>query len=297
MKTSPHEALGGVMGSAGHLAERSREAKEHVRDQKTVLSVMQAESTTKPTPPPPRRKLGWATKGGSGRTITVKDLHGTRRGMKAAGANAVMDLMRRAKHATEVGEVSKRDVKDFLAGATSGAQASEIDTGMTWVAASAVMNSARHMLKRAASANQSKLTHQAISTTPAVRTARQKTLVRELVESVPLFENVSKAEMDALGAVLHATEYTDGDVIMTEGEVGEEFCIILEGKVDVFIGGRHARRAKGRQWSRTMSQVRQSHDGTGDGKYARDLRLTADLPLICLHLICSLAGVPFVPHR
>ena len=38
--------------------------------------------------------------------------------------------------------VSKRDVKDFLAGATFGAQAGDGDTGMTWVAASTIMNSA-----------------------------------------------------------------------------------------------------------------------------------------------------------
>ena len=99
-----------------------------------------------------------------------------------------------------------------------------------------------------------------------MRTAKQKMLVRELVESVPLFENLSKAEMNALGEVLTVTDYADGDVIMTEGEAGEEFCIILEGKVEIFIGGRHARRAKSRQRGRTMSVMRQGHDAGVDSR-------------------------------
>ncbi len=194
-------------------------------------------------------KLGF--KVGGGKRITIGSLQKTKRGKAAAGVSAIMGATARAKHATKKTEVSKRDVKDFLAGTSNKHAADDEEVGLTRVASATTAAHGATATERL-SEQQIQGIHSALQAMPAVRTAPQRALICRLLSTVHLFSNLSFKELRALAEVVGVEDFVDGDVIMTEGEPGEEFCIILSGKVDIIIGGRYARRSKARQRAKTI---------------------------------------------
>jgi CRP-like cAMP-binding protein len=63
----------------------------------------------------------------------------------------------------------------------------------------------------------------------------------ELVKSVPLFSHCSKKELSELASVADELDVAEGKALVREGETGREFCIIVEGEVEVRRGGRKLR--------------------------------------------------------
>jgi CRP/FNR family cyclic AMP-dependent transcriptional regulator len=59
------------------------------------------------------------------------------------------------------------------------------------------------------------------------------------LKQIPLFSHLSKKEIDLIAR--HADEVTlpAGSVIMREGDVAREVCVVLEGSVSVTQGGKH----------------------------------------------------------
>ena len=59
------------------------------------------------------------------------------------------------------------------------------------------------------------------------------------LKQIPLFSHLSKKEIDLIAR--HADEVTlpVGSVIMREGDVAREVCVVLEGSVSVTQGGKH----------------------------------------------------------
>ncbi len=70
--------------------------------------------------------------------------------------------------------------------------------------------------------------------------AKQRTI--EMLKSVPLFEGLSKRELDAIYRTGKQVEFEAGHDIVEEGATGVGFHLILDGEVDVLVGGR--RRAR-----------------------------------------------------
>ena len=60
----------------------------------------------------------------------------------------------------------------------------------------------------------------------------------EMLGSVPLFEGLSKRELDLIYREAKQTEFEAGHTIVEQGATGVGFHLILEGKADVMIGGR-----------------------------------------------------------
>ena len=56
--------------------------------------------------------------------------------------------------------------------------------------------------------------------------------------SVPLFEGLTKRELDSIYRVAKEIEFEPGHDILEEGSTGVGFHLILAGKVDVLVGGR-----------------------------------------------------------
>ena len=189
------------------------------------------------------------------RRVAIDELAKTNRGRAVEGVSGIMAATTRAKHAMEKMQISNRDVKGFLAGCEAGNTTANEKAGMTWVASStmAVYRTPRRKL----SEQEMRATHSALRTVPGMRTAAQRVSLRQVLASVDLFSKLSVEEIDRLAEVVGVDEFDDGDVIMTEGEPGEEFCIVLSGKVDIILGGRHARRQQARQHSKTIT----SRDG------------------------------------
>lgn len=188
------------------------------------------------------------------RRIAIDALAKTSRGRAVEGVSGIMAATTRAKHAMEKTQVSNREVKGFLAGLEAG---NAEKAGMTWVSSSTI--AAFRAPRRKLSEQEIRATHSALRAVPALRTAAQRVSLRQLLASVDLFSKLSADEIDSLAEVVGVDEFDDGDVIMTEGEPGEEFCIVLSGKVDIILGGRHARRQKARQ--RSENKTVTSRDG------------------------------------
>jgi CRP-like cAMP-binding protein len=53
------------------------------------------------------------------------------------------------------------------------------------------------------------------------------------LKQVPLFENLSLEQLDALLQTTEEQEYLDGEVICREGERGDSLFLLLEGEVDI----------------------------------------------------------------
>ena len=60
----------------------------------------------------------------------------------------------------------------------------------------------------------------------------------EMLASVPLFEGLSKRELDTIYKAAKETQFEAGHDIVEQGATGVGFHLILEGKADVLVGGR-----------------------------------------------------------
>ena len=60
----------------------------------------------------------------------------------------------------------------------------------------------------------------------------------ELIRKVPLFSRCSKRELAEVAKLADELDFPAGKELITEGERGSEFFIVLEGSVDVRKGGR-----------------------------------------------------------
>lgn len=59
-----------------------------------------------------------------------------------------------------------------------------------------------------------------------------------LLKTVPLFEGLSKRELDKLISVSKEVDFEEGHAIVEEGATGVGFHLILEGEAHVLVGGR-----------------------------------------------------------
>jgi CRP-like cAMP-binding protein len=70
-----------------------------------------------------------------------------------------------------------------------------------------------------------------------VRLFSQDTKVQAL-KRAPLFEGLSRKELVLLARLTEDLEVPAGEVLCTEGETGQEFFVIVEGKTDVISKGK-----------------------------------------------------------
>jgi CRP-like cAMP-binding protein len=98
-----------------------------------------------------------------------------------------------------------------------------------------------------------------VRTPPGQRRPAQKDALVRLLQSVPLFQRLPKEHIVALGTAAGVRHYKRGEVICAEGEVGEEFYVILDGKVDLILGGHFLRLGL----QRARRQLRKKQD-SGD---------------------------------
>jgi len=68
--------------------------------------------------------------------------------------------------------------------------------------------------------------------------ALRKATKIDLLKSVPLFSECSKAELARIATLADEIAMPDGTVIIREGDVGREFFVIVEGTVRVTRKGR-----------------------------------------------------------
>jgi CRP/FNR family transcriptional regulator, cyclic AMP receptor protein len=66
--------------------------------------------------------------------------------------------------------------------------------------------------------------------------AKKDTLA--LLKTVPLFEGLSRRELNQLLSVSKQIEFDEGHAIVEEGATGVGFHLILEGEAHVLVGGR-----------------------------------------------------------
>jgi CRP/FNR family transcriptional regulator, cyclic AMP receptor protein len=59
----------------------------------------------------------------------------------------------------------------------------------------------------------------------------------ELIARVPLFERCSKRELAAIAAIADQIERPEGRVVVHEGELGQEFWVLVEGSAEVIRDG------------------------------------------------------------
>jgi serine/threonine protein phosphatase PrpC len=72
----------------------------------------------------------------------------------------------------------------------------------------------------------------------AVDEARAKRLAlkRDVLAKMPLFARLTERELLRVMQAVEAREYNDGEIVIREGDKGDELFIVLEGKVRVFRG-------------------------------------------------------------
>ena len=60
----------------------------------------------------------------------------------------------------------------------------------------------------------------------------------EVLKTVPLFQNLSKKDLDGIARIADEVESNPGEVLMRQGEPGREFILIAGGKVRVEQDGK-----------------------------------------------------------
>ena len=68
------------------------------------------------------------------------------------------------------------------------------------------------------------------------RASKDKHLER--LSEVPLFRALSRKELETLGRSADAVEVAADTTLVTEGEAGREFYVVLSGEVSVVVGGK-----------------------------------------------------------
>ena len=61
----------------------------------------------------------------------------------------------------------------------------------------------------------------------------------DALKQAPLFSGLSKKELAELATHAEDLEVAEGQTIVREGEIGHEFFVILEGEIEVTVGGKH----------------------------------------------------------
>lgn len=59
----------------------------------------------------------------------------------------------------------------------------------------------------------------------------------EQLRRVPLFSGLGKRELEELGTLADEIDVADGRVLTRQGETGHEFFVVLDGTVQVDVGG------------------------------------------------------------
>jgi CRP/FNR family cyclic AMP-dependent transcriptional regulator len=77
----------------------------------------------------------------------------------------------------------------------------------------------------------------------------------ELLGSVGLFEGLSKRELSQIEAAGKEVKFSAGRTIVTEGENGVGFHLILDGKAKVSVGGRKRSAMGPGQWFGELSLI------------------------------------------
>jgi CRP-like cAMP-binding protein len=90
-------------------------------------------------------------------------------------------------------------------------------------------------------AEQAQLTIEAIENRGVAWLPSAKDVVKRLLKSVSLFSAVSDGHLQNISKALAVKKFEAGDVLFCEGDIGEEFYIIVEGKIDLILGGHHLR--------------------------------------------------------
>jgi CRP-like cAMP-binding protein len=67
----------------------------------------------------------------------------------------------------------------------------------------------------------------------------------ELLKRVPLFERCSKSELQRIARLADEVNLPEGRELMREGERGQEFVILVEGRAEVRRKGRRVRELSG----------------------------------------------------
>jgi len=67
----------------------------------------------------------------------------------------------------------------------------------------------------------------------------------ELLKRVPLFERCSKSDLQRIARLADEVNLPEGRELMREGERGQEFVILVEGKAEVLRKGRRVRELSG----------------------------------------------------
>jgi CRP/FNR family cyclic AMP-dependent transcriptional regulator len=68
--------------------------------------------------------------------------------------------------------------------------------------------------------------------------AMEKDQKLQLLRAVPLFANCSKSSLGQIARLVDEVSLPAGRVLMREGRLGDEFFVIVEGKVRIERGGR-----------------------------------------------------------
>ncbi len=81
----------------------------------------------------------------------------------------------------------------------------------------------------------------------------------ELLRRVPLFERCSKSELQRIASLADEVSLPAGRNLTTEGEAGQEFVVLVEGRAEVVRNGRRVRELS-------------------DGDFLGEIALVADVP-------------------
>jgi CRP-like cAMP-binding protein len=57
------------------------------------------------------------------------------------------------------------------------------------------------------------------------------------LKRVPLFQGLTDRSLEAIAGLAHEIDFEDGQPLTTEGDAGEAFFLLLEGRVEVTRGG------------------------------------------------------------
>jgi CRP/FNR family transcriptional regulator, cyclic AMP receptor protein len=99
------------------------------------------------------------------------------------------------------------------------------------------------------------------------------TTPQEVLAKVPLFSMLSKRELANLARNAHDRTFPAGTVLTDEEESGATFGVIMEGRADVSVHGRHARTLGPGDYFGEMALIDHSY---------RSAKITADTELRCL---------------
>ena len=74
--------------------------------------------------------------------------------------------------------------------------------------------------------------------------------ITEALRGVPLFQGMTDAAIDAIANLAQPASFAAGEALVQEGEPGESFLIITEGRATVEQGGQPDPRARQRRLPR-----------------------------------------------